>query len=100
MCVPEGQLQKGAGKMMEDITKQEYSAWLEESLKTVLDFKPTSICIVATAEDGTTKTGYFNSTGQDKAVFAANIMSDVVIDIIEINANKIKGILDEAEQGG
>lgn len=41
---------------MEDITKQEYSAWLEESLKTVLDFKPSSICIVATAEDGTTKT--------------------------------------------
>lgn len=85
---------------MEDITKQEYSAWLEESLKTVLDFKPTSICIVATAEDGTTKTGYFNSTGQDKAIFAANIMSDIVMDIIEINANKIRGILDEAEQGG
>ena len=43
---------------MEDITKQEYSTWLEESLKTVLEFKPSSICIVATAEDGTTKTGY------------------------------------------
>lgn len=55
--------------MMGDITKQEYSTWLEESLKTVLDFKPSSICIVATAEDGTTKTGYFNSTGQDKSYF-------------------------------
>ena len=85
---------------MEDITKQEYSAWLEESLKTVLDFKPTSICIVATAEDGKTKTGYFNSTGQDKAIFAANIMSDVVMDIIKINAREIKGLLDETEQGG
>ena len=79
---------------MEDITKQEYSAWLEESLKTVLEFKPSSICIVATAEDGTTKTGYYNATGQDKAVFAANILSDVVMDIIEINAEKIKKILD------
>ena len=85
---------------MEDITKQEYSAWLEESLKTVLGFKPSSICIVATAEDGTTKTGYFNSTGQDKAIFAANIMSDVVMVIIEINARKIKGLLEETEQGG
>lgn len=79
---------------MEDITKQEYSTWLEESLKTVLEFKPSSICIVATAEDGTTKTGYYNATGQDKAVFAANILSDVVMDIIAINAEKIKEILD------
>lgn len=79
---------------MEDITKQEYSAWLEESLKTVLEFKPSSICIVATAEDGTTKTGYYNATGQDKAVFAANILSDVVMDIIKANAGKIKEILD------
>nr|DAH82931.1 MAG TPA: hypothetical protein [Caudoviricetes sp.] len=86
--------------MMEDITKQEYSAWLEESLKTVLEFKPSSICIAATAEDGTTKTGYFNATGQDKAMFAANIMSDVVMDIIKINAREIKGLLDETEQGG
>lgn len=79
---------------MEDITKQEYSAWLEESLKTVLEFKPSSICIVATAEDGTTKTGYYSATGQDKAVFAANILSDVVMDIIKANADVIKGILE------
>lgn len=79
---------------MEDITKQEYSAWLEESLKNVLEFKPSSICIVATAEDGTTKTGYYNATGQDKAVFAANILSNVVMDIIEANADVIKGILE------
>jgi hypothetical protein len=83
--------------MMGDITKQEYSTWLEECLKTVLEFKPSSICIVASAEDGTTKTGYFNATGQDKAIFAANIMSDVVMDIVKINAVDIKKILDGTE---
>ena len=83
--------------MMGDITKQKYSTWLEESLKTVLEFKPSSICIVASAEDGTTKTGYFNATGQDKAIFAANIMSDVVMDIVKINAEDIKKILDGIE---
>jgi hypothetical protein len=83
--------------MMGDITKQEYSTWLEESLKIVLEFKPSSICIVASAEDGTTKTGYFNATGQDKAIFAANIMSDVVMDIVKINARDIKKILDGTE---
>ncbi len=83
--------------MMGDITKQEYSTWLEESLKIVLEFKPSSICIVASAEDGTTKTGYFNATGQDKAIFAANIMSDVVMDIVKINARDIKKILEGTE---
>lgn len=83
--------------MMGDITKQKYSTWLEESLKTVLEFKPSSICIVASSEDGTTKTGYFNATGQDKAIFAANIMSDVVMDIVKINAEDIKKILDGTE---
>lgn len=83
--------------MMGDITKQKYSTWLEESLKTVLDFKPSSICIVASSEDGTTKTGYFNASGQDKAIFAANIMSDVVMDIVKINAEDIKKILDGTE---
>lgn len=83
--------------MMGDITKQEYSTWLEECLKTVLEFKPSSICIVASAEDGTTKTEYFNATGQDKAIFAANIMSDVVMDIVKINAVDIKKILDGTE---
>ncbi len=83
--------------MMGDITKQKYSTWLEESLKTVLEFKPSSICIVASSEDGTTKTGYFNATGQDKAIFAANIMSDVVMDIVKINADDIKKILGGTE---
>lgn len=79
---------------MEDITKQEYSAWLEESIGAVLKLKPVSICICATREDGTTFTGYYNATAQDKAVFAHNIQSDVVMDIIKGNAEKIKGILD------
>lgn len=83
--------------MMGDITKQEYSTWLEESLKTMLEFKPSSICIVASSEGGTTKTGYFNATGQDKAIFAANIMSDIVMDIVKINAEDIKKILDGTE---
>lgn len=36
-------------------------------------------------------------TGQDKAIFAANIMSDVVMDIVKINAGDIKKILDGTE---
>ena len=55
---------------MEDITKQEYSAWLEEALGTLLEIHPTSLCAVAMAADGTTFTTYYNAGPRYKAVFA------------------------------
>ena len=79
---------------MEDITKQEYSAWLEEALGTLLEIHPTSLCAVAMAEDGTTFTSYYNAGPSYKAVFANHIQSDIVMDIIKGNAEKIKEILD------
>ena len=79
---------------MEDITKQKYSAWLEETLGTMIEIHPTSLCVAAMAPDRTVLTGYFNADAQDKAVFAHNIQSDVVMDIIESNAESIKQILD------
>ena len=69
---------------MEDITKQEYSAWLEESISTVLKLKPASICICATREDGITFTGYYNATAQDNEVnpytFCKAIPFEAIID--------------------
>lgn len=34
---------------MNDITKQPYSKWLEESLKVISEFKPACLCIAATS---------------------------------------------------
>lgn len=79
---------------MEDITKQEYSAWLEEALGTLPEIHPTSLCAVAMAADGTTFTAYYNAGPRCKAVFANHIQSDIVMDIIKGNAEKIKEILD------
>lgn len=83
---------------MEDISKLPYAAWLEESVKTVVSVSPKSICIAATADDGTTFTGYYNADAQDKAVFSHHIQSDVTMDIIRNNAGMIKAILSEAEE--
>lgn len=80
---------------MEDITKQPYAAWLEESLKVILGVEPACICIAATLADGTTLTGYYNADATDKAVFAHHINSDVVMDVIKANAEKIKEMLEE-----
>lgn len=78
---------------MEDITKQEYSAWLEESLRIIIDSKPTSICVASRTEDDVL-IGFWNASAQDKAVFAYNIQADVVMDVIRHNAEKIKEILE------
>lgn len=80
---------------MEDITKQPYAAWLEESLKVISGIKPVCLCIAATSGDGATFTGYYNADATDKAVFAHHIQSDVVMDIIQNNAEKIKEILED-----
>ena len=79
---------------MEDITKQEYSAWLEETLGTMIEIHPTSLCAVAMSEDGTILTSYYNACPRYKAVFAHHNQSDIVMDIIKANAGKIKEILD------
>ena len=83
--------------MMNDITKQPYAAWLEESLQVIAELDPVCLCIAATSPDGDVFTGYYGADATDKAVFAHNIQSDVTMDIIRANIDEIKGMLGEAE---
>lgn len=83
---------------MDDITKQPYAKWLEESIATIAGIDPCCICFAATKADGTVFTGYYNAGNAgatDKAVFAHNIQSEIVMDIIKANADTISGILGE-----
>lgn len=82
---------------MNDITKQPYAAWLEESLQVIAEIDPVCLCIAATSPDGDVFTGYYGADATDKAVFAHNIQSDVTMDIIRANIDEIKGMLGEAE---
>lgn len=83
---------------MDDITKQPYAKWLEESIATIAGLYPCCICFAATKADGTVFTGYYNANATDKAAFAHHIQSDIVMDIIKANAGTIKSILSEAEE--
>lgn len=85
-------------EVVDDITKQPYAKWLEESIATIAGLDPCCICLAATKADGTVFTGYYNADATDKAVFAHNIQSDVTMDIIRNNAGMIKSILSEAEK--
>ena len=58
---------------------------------------PCCICFAATKADGTVFTGYYNADATDKAVFAHNIQSDIVMDIIKANADTINGILEDGK---
>lgn len=82
---------------MNDITKQPYAAWLEESLQVIVGLDPVCLCIAATSPDGDVFTGYYGADATDKAVFAHHIQGDVTMDIIRANINEIKGMLWEAE---
>ena len=44
-------------------------------------------------------TGYWNADAQDKAIFAHNIQSDIVMDIVQQNADIIKQAMEEGENG-
>lgn len=83
---------------MDDITKQPYAEWLEESIATIAGIDPCCICFAATKADGTVFTGYYNADATDKAVFAHNIQSDIVMDIIKANADTISGILEDGKR--
>ena len=89
-------IQQTLNTLSQLISKLPYAAWLEEAIETVVGVSPKSICIAATAHDGTTFTGYYNADAQDKAVFSHHIQSDVTMDIIRNNADMIKSILSEA----
>nr|DAL72880.1 MAG TPA: hypothetical protein [Caudoviricetes sp.] len=82
---------------VDDITKQPYAKWLEESIATIAGLDPCCICLAATKADGTVFTGYYNADAADKAVFAHNIQSDIVMDIIKANADTISGILEDGK---
>ena len=81
----------------EDITKLPYAPWLENAIRILTEHHVHAACIVATVDDGDTMTGYWNADAQDKAIFAHNIQSDIVLDIVKQNADTIKRAMEENE---
>ena len=73
-------------------------AWLESSLKSVVDQDPVNMGIVATLPNGDSVTGYYNVGAQDMAIFAHVIYSDAVMEIVTNNIEKVKEALDEIEE--
>lgn len=76
------------------IEKEEYAEFLEDAVKTLFNIKPVQIALVARTEQGNTLTAYYHCDAEDKAIMAHHIQSDVVMDIIENNAETVKEMLE------
>ena len=82
----------------------ELTEWFEESLKAIFSREIESACIVAQDKDGYVLTGYYDADAQQKAVFAHNINSDAMLDVVVNNIGVIRDALDglddcEADDG-
>lgn len=83
---------------MKDITKQEYSEWLEAALKDLVEFEPQTIGIVTIQKDGTTGTQYFRADNRDRAVMIEAILIDWLSALVEVNVDYLRELLNEEDE--
>lgn len=69
-----------------DITKQNYAQWLEETLREVLELPVDSICISVKLTGGAVYTSYSDEcTMMDKLQFSGVIQQDAMLDMMRTN---------------
>lgn len=82
--------------MKDILNNKEFVEWLEDSISTIVNGKPSTVAIAARFEDGNVLTAYYDADVEDKAMFAHHIYSDVILGIAKENADQII----EAAYGG
>lgn len=75
-----------------------FKEFFEESIKTICEYNPESVALVAILEDGEVFTGYCNASVVDKAVMANAIHQDQTIKVIEANIDRIAKRIKEFEE--
>ena len=81
-----------------DISKIPYAAWLEESLRVLIESGSERICIAGMTEDGKVYTGYYNCNVSDKALFAHYIQTDAFMEEIRTNADMLREWIEEFDE--
>ncbi len=80
-----------------DFSKIPCAEWLEDTLRHLLSSDAEHICICALLADKTVGTAYYNCSAQDKAIIVHNIQTDIMMDVLEVNIDRIKDMLDGVE---
>jgi hypothetical protein len=85
---------------LEDVTKSAYAKWLEEFIKSIMEFKPEKIGVCALLPDGGTLTDYYGDCWYlDKAAMGFQMQSDAQLDVTMANARMILEAADEEQDG-
>lgn len=71
--------------------------WMEDAVKTMYEDEPECIVLAARMKNGDTITAHYAAGAEDLARFCCHIYADVIMKIIEDNAEHIREILDGGE---
>ena len=84
---------------MNDVTKSAYAEWLEEFIKSIMEFKPEKIGVCALLPDGGTYTNYFGDCGHmDKALMGYTMNLDAIMEVATANADQILAAAEELDE--
>lgn len=82
---------------MDDITKLPWCQFMEDTLKNLVDFKPSRIAIVATDDEGATFTSWNECSPLELFGMAGALHADAMWLQMEHNGDHLKEIIDNAE---
>ena len=77
-----------------------YASWLSDVLATLEEHKIDRIAVAAPLPNGEVFTGYFNMETMDKALLAANMQADAVLDAVCHNGQRIQQAWESDEDEG
>ena len=80
-----------------DIREEPYAQWLEKTLRGIVEMKPERICLCAMLPGGEVATCYYQCDAGDLALFAHNIYSDAMLEVIRNNRDLLQDDDEEAE---
>lgn len=85
---------------MNDVEKLPYAGWLEDGIRLLTEHDVKSIAIAALTGGEQVLTAYWEAGMADKAVMAAFIQGDAMLDMAMANAKMIVEAAEEEEEDG
>ena len=80
------------------IEQKPWFEWMESAVAKMYDSDVDSMALVAHMQGGDTLTAYYEASNEDKAAMIYHMMTDMVLDVIKVNADIIKECLEEGER--
>lgn len=70
---------------MDNIYSKDYAAFMEETLKGMINLPVEGICVITKLSGGAVFTNYYNSGMTDKITYAGIIQQDAMLDSLKAN---------------